>query len=147
MGARALDEVGVTTVAELVADLRGDDGQRRGFAADRLGRLPRDERVDAVGSLFDALELDPSPTIRRAAAWALVRASPVDARWLPRLLDTLKSAHPDVRAWACALVGESGVQDPRLRTVLEALVESDADSEVRWRAAAALRDLDGSPGG
>ncbi len=129
------------TLADILADLVGASAERRRFAADQLARLEHDDLAGAVGPLLKTLENDLDSATRNAAAWALVKASPLSVAWLPHLFLALQSEHADVRAWVCTLLGNSARDDARVRPMLEVVANTDPDAEVQWRAQTALREL------
>ncbi len=75
-------------------------------------------------------------------AWALLGGSPLPEVCVPVLIDALASERAAVRLWAAVLLGESRTRNRSARTALDAVAATDSDSEVKWHATSALRELD-----
>ncbi len=119
-------------------DLASSSPRRRQDAARQLALLGRDEILQAIGPLLATLD-DPDPELRLLAAWALLEASPLPAKWIPDLMLLLHHERPEVRVWCCALLGECQSDEPDPRGALRRSASSDPEAEVRATASAALR--------
>lgn len=117
-------------------------GDRRRQAAEGIRLLGTDVVTRCVRPLLACLDDEFLP-VRTAAAWTLLGATALPEEILPVLMTGLLSERADQRAWCCSLIGETGTTHPGVRRTLELLAEGDPDEDVRWRAAIAVRELEG----
>lgn len=127
-------------LSEVLGDLAGPDPVRRRLAAEGIRLLGTGAVTRCVGPLLACLEGE-SLSVRPAAAWALLGASPLPEEFVPFLMNALLSDRAETRAWCCSLLGETGTAHPGVRRALEVLAEGDPDEEVRWRAGKAVGEL------
>ena len=83
----------------------------------------------------------PDPAQRAAAAQVLAQMGPHARRAAPELIEALKDASPEVRAWAGLALWWSRADDPHLAAALRPLLE-DADLRVRVAGAVNLLRLE-----
>jgi len=92
----------------------------------------------ARGKLLAMLHEHKDPFVRLRALWALHGVAALDAR---ELIDTCKSPHADLRAWAVRLGVERPAQFPDVVKLLPAMARRERDPAVRLALASALQRL------
>jgi hypothetical protein len=68
----------------------------------------------------------------RIAQWLDGAKAMVDARALDSVLSLLESENPDIRGWACEIVGRLVIHEPTAPTVLEPKPCATLVSLMRW---------------
>ena len=97
--------------------------------------------IPAPASSATASLSDPSPSVRRQAAWALGRSGATAAAAAPRLVAALRDDDPAVRAEAARALSAAGPLEPWARDALYVALD-DGSETVRWAAADALATQD-----
>jgi HEAT repeat protein len=120
-------------VAQLVQDLKSQEGVKRRKAAASVGNLGAAARP-ALPTLLSVLERDRDSLVRRNLATALGEIGGEPRTIVPALAKSLKDSDPDVMAAAAASLVKFG--KPAVPTLRRAL--SDNDHLVRKNAAEAL---------
>jgi HEAT repeat protein len=124
--------------------MRRGSGDLRRLAAEALASVRPAAKPSAVVALREALR-DPDPQERREAAEALRRIAPGSETMLPVLVQLLDDESSRVCAEAADALGEMG---PAAKAAAPALAGAlkNSDLYARWRAAVALRAIQGTPG-
>jgi HEAT repeat protein len=120
----------------------------RALAADDLGKLGAiraSYAADAIDPLINALAKDKDADVRKAAAAALGEIGSEAEKVVKALTDALKDTAASVKIAAAGALGQFGSEAKSALADLKDLASKKDDKKISQAAAAAVRQINGTP--